>query len=70
MTLSNKPAFPCGELSYPGLTFREYAAIAAMQGILTNPQFWTAAPSGNAQHDAMAAVAVRSADALIERLNQ
>lgn len=84
MTPANKSAFP-ESLAYDhqrqemlmssdtvlgsGMTIREYAAVAAMQGLLSG-LLESQQPSTKGEHDHIAYLAVRQANALIAQLNQ
>lgn len=57
---SKRPAFPCVDLEYHGLTKREYIATAIMQGIILDPN------GGNTSHIAKAAI--KCADVLLKEL--
>ena len=77
MITGNEPANPISEsekdrldqyphISYPGLSIRQQFAMAAMQGILSNP-----ATVQNIRSDMqMAEWSVQNADALIAELNR
>lgn len=70
----SKQAFPVAlEYSTGGMTLREYAAVAAMQGLLANPsvQSWDeCAETPRQLAEACALQSVIMADALIEELNR
>jgi hypothetical protein len=70
----SKQAFPVAlEYSTGGMTLREYAAVAAMQGLLANPSVQSWDEKAETPHELAEACAVQSvmmADALIEELNR
>jgi hypothetical protein len=61
MTDKTAPAFPYEYAQYSGLTKREYAAIAAMQGLLSNSAV-------DFTFTSTAEMAIQYADALINKL--
>lgn len=62
---TEKPAFPSVPHGlFKGLSFREYAAVAAMQGLLSNPD------TTDMSHDECAKCSVNAADALIAELSK
>lgn len=56
-------AFPFPQNASIGMTLREYTAIAAMQGILANP-------NTSIKHDDVAHQAVLETDALLKKLKE
>ena len=67
----SKPAFPQVNNVDRGMTLREYAAVAAMQGLLANSALWTdiTGPSDISKRvKGLASVAEASADALLAKL--
>ena len=79
-TKPNQPAFPVENFAFTnpngdGLTKREYFAGLALQGMLSNPKYITAATSAGRLVDitaseALAKSAVEAADVLIFALNE
>lgn len=86
MTNPNDPAFghtavemvesalqSCGdprEIHYRGLTKREYFAVVAMQGILSNSYIWENAALLKLTNEVTTSWAIKFADSLIAELNK
>ncbi len=64
MSDHSKPAFPYPAAFERGLTFREYAAVAAMQALLTSN------PSYGYDRVEIASRAVKQADAVLAKLKE